>query len=133
MRTVRTSPPINAQGEEAQGPEGWESRTGGDTTNATQKERRSGEAVVRLEMKPALEQRGDVQGLDGRSRGETLVNLPIFVCDNHTITRNHSPLEAIPRSQLQNSWAGAVPNPQKDSETWEQHPRHEKGRRKPRQ
>ena len=84
-------------------------------------------------MKPALEQRGDVHGLDGEARREALVNFPILAGDDHTTIRNHSPLEAIPRSQLQNSWAGAVPNPQKDSETWEQHLRHKKGRRKPRQ
>ena len=54
---------------------------------------------MRLEMKPALEQRGYVHGLDGGSREETLVNLPIFFGDNHATICNHSPLEAISRPQ----------------------------------
>ena len=99
VRAARTSPAVNARSEEAQGPEGLEGRAGGDTTNDAQEGRRSREAIVRLDLKPSLEQRGDVHGLDDGARGETLVDLPILVGDDHSTIRNHIPLEAMPRSQ----------------------------------
>ena len=51
------------------------------------------------EMKPALEERGDVHGLHGGARREALFDLPILSVDDQTTIRNPSLLETVPCTQ----------------------------------